>query len=569
MDGQLCAPNEIYLSEIYGCKIKNIGLYFSSLKNTIKPLSDKYLKLLNDDESEYFKRSLINFGCKDSVEIYETKCSKNRHWDFIWKSSLGYGAGNSQPTSIDFNVEGLEEFLAQSSFEKFEFVWSFLQNTTINRKGNWWSHEEDTSYCYYRTAQKYELKKYSSELRNILVESKWVAQKENGSINFVTPAKAYISKLPEYHKNQFSNKSSYSNLANWFDRINFGKEEKESEEAYQHQLEEEKKQKEELEKLSQSVGFSLDTLSNLKQAKNEGLITEDELKEIINDFINNRRKAKQDREELLNNNSNQIDEQRVSEKALKRYDAANDISSEKKQRSIRTTNIEIKELAKSKLRNRYTSQLNGNMLCQICQNPMPFKDKSDNYYFVTRQLFSSKIFEKELDENYIALCPTCDAKYKVYMAQDEEKQQELKQAIIDSKTDQTEFVISLDYDYQLHFQRQHIISLYSCLSGVEVETPKKVKIILHKKSETQKIQKNNNSKAFCINCKTTFEFILKNSVISCPNCKTKYKNSNGILQSVTNSNRGDIFFDCPYCHKKIQKIHRENHIEKCRKKHGV
>lgn len=561
-DEEICAPCNIYLTTKYGSRIKNIGLYFSSLYNSkLKSLSDKYSKLLNDDETEDFKRFLTNFGCKDSVEIYETICSKNRHWDFIWKNASGYGSGNSQPTSIDFNVEGLEEFLAQSSFEKFEFVWSFLQSTTINQKINWCFH--DTSYCYYRTAQKYELKKYSSELTNILVESKWVAQEDKGSINFVTPAKAYISKLPEYYKNQFkfNNKLNY-NLFNWLERIEFGKEEKENEEAYQHQLEEEKKQKEELEKLSQNVGVSLDTLSELKQAQNEGLLTDNEIK----DFINSKRKAKQDREDFVHNNFQQTDEERLSEKALERFEEADGISSEKKERTVRTTNTGIKDAARVKLRNRYTSQLNGNMLCQICQNQMPFKDKTDNDYFVARQLFASKIFEKELDENYIALCPTCDAKYKVYMAQDEEKQQELKQAIIDSKAEQNEFAITLDYDYKLHFHRQHIVSLYSCLSGVEIETPKKVTVIIHKKSAIQKIQKNNNSKAFCINCKTTFEFILSNPVISCPNCKKTYKNLNGTLQLITNSNRGDIFFDCPYCHRKIQKIHRENHIEKCRKK---
>lgn len=563
-DEEICAPCNIYLTSKYGSKIKNIGLYFSSLKNSrLKPLSDKYSKLLNDDELEYFKRFLTNFGCKDSAEIYETICSKNRHWHDIYMNSEGYGSGNSQPTSIDFNVEGLEEFLVQSSFEKFEFVWSFLQNTTVKQKINRY-YERDASYCYYTTAQKYELKKYSSELTNILAETKWVAQEDNGSIKFVIPAKAYISQLPEYYKNQFRNTLNY-NLHNWLERIEFGKEEKENEEAYQHQLEEEKKQKEELEKLSQNVGVSLNTLSELKQAQNEGLLTDDELK----DFINSKRRAKQDREDFVHNNSQKIDEERLSEKALERFKEADGISTEKKERTVRTTNTGIKDAARVKLRNRYTSQLNGNMLCQICQNPMPFKDKTDNDYFVTRQLFASKIFEKELDENYIALCPICDAKYKVYMAQDEEKQQELKQAIIDSKAEKNEFSISLDYDYKLHFHRQHIVSLYSCLSGVEIETPKKVTVIIHKKSETQKVQKNNNSKAFCINCKTTFEFILNKPVISCPNCKKIYKNLNGTLQLMTNSNRGDIFFDCPYCHRKIQKIHRENHIEKCRKKSGI
>ena len=91
----------------------------------------------------------------------------------------------------------------------------------------------------------------------------------------------------------------------------------------------------------------------------------------------------------------------------------------------------MKETAKIKLRERYTNSLNGTMICQLCHNPMPFKDKEDKDFFVTRQLFAKDIFGKESDENYIALCPTCYAKCNVYFTQqDEEKQKSLLSAII-------------------------------------------------------------------------------------------------------------------------------------------
>ena len=527
-DGEVCIPSEIYLTQNYGLQIKNIELYFSSLQNcSLKQLSDTYVSLLSDDELLYFVKFLTYFGCKNSVEISQIRCSQNRHWDIIWKNSPGYGAGRSEPTSIDFNVEGLNKFLSKITFQKFEFVWSFLQHTSISQKTNWHC-ERDASYCYYRTAQKYKLEQYPSELRNILVETKWVAQEENGSTKFVTPVKAYISKLPEYYKNQLKNELD-CNLSNWFNRLDFGKEEKESEATYQRQLEEKRKQQEELNKLSQIVDVSLETLSEITQAKKEGLLTDDDIKNLIS----GKRKAKQNREEFENNNSREINEERIAEKAKERFDNADDISSEKRERTVRTTNTGIKDTAKAKLRNRYTSTLNGSLLCQICQNQMPFKDKSDNDYFVTRQLFSSKIFEKESDENYVALCPVCDAKYKVYMAQDDEKQQELRQSIIDSNAEQTNFDISLDYDYQLHFNKQHIISLYSCLAGVDIQSPKKVVIAVHKKVEQNPLKESNKPITFCVHY---------------------------------NSKNEDIFFDCPYCHKKIQKIHRKNHMEKCRRK---
>lgn len=559
-EGKLCSPDEIYLTENYGCQIKNIGLYFASLKNcSMNQISNKYLELLNDDEEIHFIKFITNFGCKNLIPIIQTNCYHNRHWDDIWRNSPGYGAGNSQPTSIDFNVNGLNSFLLKPTFEKFEFVWSFLQHTVIIliSKIGWHYNQKDISYCYYSTAQKYAVKQFSSELRNILVESKWVAQEENGSIKFVIPSKAYISKLPEYYREELS-KTNY-NLSNWFERLEFGKEEKENEAEYQRKLEEERKQQEELNKLSESVGVSFDTLSELAKAQKEGLLTDDDIRSLID----NNRKARLNKEELNSNNKQDLDEERISEKAKNNYDDADDIETEKKERSVRTSNSGIKDSAKSKLRNRYTNTLNGNMICQICQNPMPFKDKTDNDYFVTRQLFSSNIFGKEMDENYIALCPTCDAKYKVYMAQDDEKQNELKKAVIKSKAEQTEFNITLDDDYKINFTRQHIISLYSCLSGEKLEPPKKAVVIIHKKSE------NNNSKAFCVKCNTTFDFIKTKPVISCPNCKTVYKNSNGTLQLMNSTKKEDIFFDCPYCKRRIQKIHKENHLGKCKKQYGL
>lgn len=378
------------------------------------------------------------------------------------------------------------------------------------------------------------------------MESNWVAQEENGCIKFVSPAKAKVELLPGKYKNQ-----SYDyNLSQWFSNIEFGKEEKENEIENQ-------RQSEELNLLSKKIGVTLDTLSELAQAQKEGLLTADDIRV----FIDSKRRAKLNKDEFNSNNSqDDVDEERISEKAKENYDDADDIETEKKERSVRTSNSGIKESARSKLRNRYTNTLNGNMICQICQNSMPFKDKSDNDYFVARQLFSSKIFEKEMDENYIALCPVCDAKFKVYMAQDEEKQKELKQVVIEAKAEQMVYDIPLDEDYTINFNKQHIISLYSCLSGEKLESTKKAVVIIHKKS------KNTSSKAFCVKCNTTFEFIKTKPVISCPNCKTVYKNSNGTLQLMNSTKEEDIFFNCPYCNRRIQKIHKENHIEKCKKK---
>ena len=47
------------------------------------------------------------------------------------------------------------------------------------------------------------------------------------------------------------------------------------------------------------------------------------------------------------------------------------------------------------------------------------------------------------------------------------------------------------------------------------------------------------------------------------------KNSNGTLQLMNTTHKEDLFFECPYCKRKIQKIHKEKHIEKCKKQQGL
>lgn len=53
----------------------------------------------------------------------------------------------------------------------------------------------------------------------------------------------------------------------------------------------------------------------------------------------------------------------------------------------------------------------GQVICQLCQLPMPFKGLDDLDYFEAVMLFRKPIVEKEMVSNYLALCPLCAAKF--------------------------------------------------------------------------------------------------------------------------------------------------------------
>jgi hypothetical protein len=81
-----------------------------------------------------------------------------------------------------------------------------------------------------------------------------------------------------------------------------------------------------------------------------------------------------------------------------------------RERSIEPGLSGIKAEAKAYLRGAYTNG-NGKLICQCCRDPMPFKLPSTDQDYFEAVLFSREV-NKQFCENYLALCPTCAAKYQ-------------------------------------------------------------------------------------------------------------------------------------------------------------
>ena len=90
---------------------------------------------------------------------------------------------------------------------------------------------------------------------------------------------------------------------------------------------------------------------------------------------------------------------------------------EVEQRSVRTTRGEIDPSVY--LRNKYTND-DDQMFCQICQKEMPFKKPDGEYYFEAVEALSKDYLPKEHEAQFLALCPECAARYKVFVKNDED-----------------------------------------------------------------------------------------------------------------------------------------------------
>lgn len=114
--------------------------------------------------------------------------------------------------------------------------------------------------------------------------------------------------------------------------------------------------------------------------------------------------------------------ERRKERVLEQLENAPEKAFEERPKRDRTTKSEMED-HRTLLREWYTND-SGEMICQICKEEMPFKKVDGNYYFVAVEALTIRFKDDELPENYfpkeyeaqyLALCPTCAARYNYFV----------------------------------------------------------------------------------------------------------------------------------------------------------
>ena len=132
-------------------------------------------------------------------------------------------------------------------------------------------------------------------------------------------------------------------------------------------------------------------------------------------------------------------------------------------RSVRTSAWNIRADIKVNLRELNTNE-DGEMICQICGDEMPFK-VNGQYYFVAIQCISN--LSKEIPQNHLALCPNCAAKYR-HAKNDSDEQ--VKAAIL--ATAGSEVPVRLaDAPHTILFTKTHLADLQTALTSGERNVP--------------------------------------------------------------------------------------------------
>jgi hypothetical protein len=100
--------------------------------------------------------------------------------------------------------------------------------------------------------------------------------------------------------------------------------------------------------------------------------------------------------------------ERRAERVAEHARAAPPKTYEVRERSVRTSDEEARQLARTYLVDYYTNDA-GEMVCQACHQKMPFDLPDGSPYFEAPELLP--VASTEQVQNHLALCPTCCAKW--------------------------------------------------------------------------------------------------------------------------------------------------------------
>lgn len=118
--------------------------------------------------------------------------------------------------------------------------------------------------------------------------------------------------------------------------------------------------------------------------------------------------------------------------------------------------------SKAYLRSHYTTP-NGEMHCQACRKPLPFKTKDGSWYFEAVRFVTAR--KQVHTSNVIALCPLCAALYKYARGtKNEALLEQLANTTIDSGQEAVEIPVVLDGKrVKIAFTGKHAIDIKSSL----------------------------------------------------------------------------------------------------------
>ena len=361
-DDQWRKPDGVYLDNPY----IDTGLraYYEIQEDDAKahPLNDLY-----QDVGVSLKR-VASFakavGAKIELRISTCRCQQNPDWGYL--RQVG-GERHTSPIDRDYEIDGLEEMLAKPTLRLSRLVWRSM--TGLPNDGR---HLVAT----YRKNASSGSRQASSSLVHVLRAAAWVPQGEG---SFVRPAEASRELLPEGFPFDLGQR--------WLRAVKWGEE-----------IVKRSEQQREKETSAKELGFS--DLLSLERARRFAALPLEDQERFLTDL-----ERKNDLELPDRSPSNpERRATRVGETAAE----APERRTEERTRSVSVGREDVKAEAAQYLQQQYSVE--GELICQVCRGPMPFKlDDGSDYFERVEFLVELK---RRHHQNYLALCPNHAAMFR-------------------------------------------------------------------------------------------------------------------------------------------------------------
>ena len=379
-DVQWHKPTEIYLDAPY----LNTGIseYIDVLGTSNKnfALADAYASMSIDIPK--VSRFAEKLGSVTKIKILKHNCYNNPNWDELRKVP---GDRETSPINCDYSILHFKQLAERKSARLSKLVWETIRSLPGTNYTDEMSSHENPLRATYRKNRSNGRRTADSLLVHQLRNHAWVPQ---GEAEFVRPAQARSELLPE----GFTFDAGWP----WLKAILFGRNIEAQSAAAKLQAAavafREKSQNE----AAKALGFD-----DAETARKVAEIPADELNRFHAEWEH--RKNFQ-----LPENEPKNPERRALKVSAQAADAPGKVS-EHRTRSVSVGIGAVKQEAEQYLREQYTNP-DGEMICQICSKPLPFRLPDGRHYVEKVELFDDA--EKRHFQNYLALCPNHAAMFQ-------------------------------------------------------------------------------------------------------------------------------------------------------------
>lgn len=327
-------------------------------------LWDGYDKLKRKDLVEF----LTECGVEDSLSVVYSKIPYTHPHHYDLKHSFGSTRHMGTGTDVDYKIEALDALLDRHDPAVSRIIWDAVK-----------PHGGSVMVASYSPNQSRSAVQKPSTLAIALRDAAWIPAKD-GTLRRprdITPAELA---------------AGYSVGGNeaWLQAIGFGEEQRKRSDQHKARL-----------KAGELIGLNADLIERLEGLPPEALAA-------LNEDLARKLDARA-YEQIEFPERETRDPDRRAARLAARAQHAPTKTYEVRERSVRTSNTESRATARSYLEDHYTTPL-GDMVCQGCQQKMPFALPDGSPYFEASDLLNGMTTEHA--ETHLAMCPVCAAKWR-------------------------------------------------------------------------------------------------------------------------------------------------------------